>query len=558
MKLFKRCYFVIILLLLVLLTGSCETARATDQYEVTFVGINDMHSHIFPDEVSVNVDGKGNKQEVGGLARIGTVIKDIKRDDQGNVMAVSLGDINEGPLFYFFHGKAEMVGLNAAGVDVGILGNHEFDLGLDVIKETLASADFPILSPCNVDFASADVALHFFPEPYFVKTMKNGTKVGCFSLLCTELTTITNSGPLVKVEQDLTDVARRAVADLQKKGCHIIVALTHIGLDADRSLAASVEGIHAILGAHTHDALERPVIVEGPHGWKTMIGQAGSMCRYAGIMKLVVDEKGMLNENLSGWTLLEMNQSVPRDQDVQKVIRPYAEKLKSYLDRPVGKLMQDGDATKPSVRSEESALGNFLADAMRWKGGTRIAFLNGGGIRGNRIYPAGEISYNTLYEIYPWGNTLQKFTLSGKDIRQTLEVSASALKGPSDNYDTSERTPSGGFLQVSGLRVIYDLSEQPALIDNNSRILKAGNRVETVNVRNDKGQWVPLDDDEQYTVTTTGWTGSGGDKHYILAGKNGHDTCINDVQALMEYIVRSGNTVDLSLDGRITLKGTGN
>jgi 5'-nucleotidase len=362
----------------------------------------------------------------------------------------------------------------------------------------------------------------------------------------------------VKVEQDLTDVARRAVADLQKKGCHIIVALTHIGLDADRSLAASVEGIHAILGAHTHDVLERPVIVVGPHGWKTMIGQAGSMCRYAGIMKLVADEKGMLNESLSGWTLLEMNQSVPRDPDVQKAIRPYAEKLKSYLDRPVGKLMQDGDATKPSVRSEESALGNFLADAMRWKGGTRIAFLNGGGIRGNRIYPAGEISYNTLYEIYPWGNTLHKFTLSGKDIRQTLEVSASALKGPSDNYDTSERTPSGGFLQVSGLRVIYDLSEQPALIDNNSRILKAGNRVETVNVRNDKGQWVPLDDDEQYTVTTTGWTGSGGDKHYILAGKNGHDTCINDVQALMEYIVRSGNTLELSLDGRITLKGTGN
>lgn len=555
MKLFKRRFFAIILVLLILVAGSGETAWAVDQHEVTLVGVNDMHSHIFPDEISVQVDGNEKKQEVGGLARAGTMIRNVKRSDQGNVLAVSLGDINEGPLFYFFHGKAEMAGLNAAGIDVGILGNHEFDMGLDVLSETLAFADFPVLSPRNVYIASADVAVHFTPEPYFMKTMKNGTKVGCFSLLCTELTTITNSGPLVKVEQDLPDVARRAVADLQRKGCHIIVALTHIGLYADRSLATSVKGIHAILGAHTHHIMEKPEIVEGPHGWKTMIGQAGSMCRYVGIMKLVTDEKRMLNENASGWTLLEMSEEVALDRDVKNAIEPYAKELETYMARPVGTLIQDADATKPMVRGKESALGNFLADAMRWKGGTSIAFMNGGGIRGNRIYPAGEISCNTLYEIYPWGNTLQKFTLSGKEIRETLEISASALKGPSDNYDTSARTPSGGFLQVSGLRVIYDLGKEPALIDNNSRMLRSGNRVESVNVLTAEGQWVPLNDDGTYTVTTTGWTGGGGDKHYILAGKNGNDTCINDVQALVEYIVRSGNTVDLSLDGRISLKG---
>ena len=228
--------------------------------------------------------------------------------------------------------------------------------------------------------------------------------------------------------------------------------------------------------------LEKPEIVEGPGGWKTIIGQAGSMCRYVGIMKLVVNHNGMLDETASKWTLLEMTQAVAMNQDVQNAIEPYSKELETYMGRPVGALMQDVDVSKSVVREKESVLGNFLADAMRWKGGTQIAFVNGGGIRGNKIYPAGEISYNMLYEIYPWGNTLEKFILTGREIRETLEISASALKSSSDNYDPAERTPSGGFLQVSGLHVVYDLGKQPALIDNNSRILRAGNRVESVEV----------------------------------------------------------------------------
>lgn len=555
MKLLKRHLVPVLLVLLVLIAGFGTTGWAMDRYEVSFVGINDMHGQIFPSEVSVKVDGKEEKKEVGGLARVGTTIKNVKNDDQGNVLAVSLGDINEGPLFYFFHGRAEMAGLNAVSIDVGILGNHEFDLGLHVLKETLASAEFPIISPKNLDIASPDVADHFTPDPYFVKTMKNGTKVGCFSLLCTELATITDSGPLMKVEQNLSDVARRAVADLQGEGCNIIVALTHTGLDADRSVAASVKGIHAILGAHTDNSLEKPEVVEGPDGWKTIIGQAGSMCRYVGVMKLAVNENGMLDETASRWTLLEMTQAVAMDQAVQNAIEPYQKELETYMARPVGRLIQDADAAKPAVRERESALGNFLADAMRWKVGTQIAFINGGGIRGNKIYPAGEISYNTLYEIYPWGNTLEKFTLTGRDIREILEISASALKGPLDSYNMTERTPSGGFLQMSGLRVIYDLSKQPALIDNNSRKLRDGNRVEIVEVLASKGKWISLSDDEEYTVTTTSWIGCGGDKHYIFGKKNGHHTCINYVQGLVEYIVNSGNTMDISIDGRIILKG---
>ena len=95
------------------------------------------------------------------------------------------------------------------------------------------------------------------------------------------------------------------------------------------------------------------------------------------------------------------------------------------------------------------------------------------------------------------------------------------------------------------------------MIDNNPGILRAGNRVENVEFFASDGKWVPLSADEEYTVTTNSWTGSGGDKHYISGKKNGHDTCIRDVQGLVEYIVSVENAMDVSVDGRIILKGTG-
>ena len=118
---------------------------------------------------------------------------------------------------------------------------------------------------------------------------------------------------------DLTAVADRMVRVLKAKGCDVIVAMSHAGLYADRALAASTCGVHAIVGGHSHDLMTKPEIVEGPGGWKTIIGQAGSMCRYLGVMTVRVKD-GALDAANSGWTVRELTKDVPQDFKVSLII----------------------------------------------------------------------------------------------------------------------------------------------------------------------------------------------------------------------------------------------
>ncbi|MDD3516427.1 MAG: hypothetical protein PHD35_11895, partial [Synergistaceae bacterium] len=100
---------------------------------VTLLSLNDIHGHIYPE------DGEG------GLAKAATVIEAVRGENPGNTFLFEIGDVNEGPLFFYFHGHAEMRGLSLLGTDGGTLGNHEFDLGEDVLFETVSRARFPIV-----------------------------------------------------------------------------------------------------------------------------------------------------------------------------------------------------------------------------------------------------------------------------------------------------------------------------------------------------------------------------------------------------------------------------
>jgi 5'-nucleotidase len=521
---------------------------------ITFVSINDMHGHIFPYTVSVTVDGEKQKAEVGGLGRFATVVNEEELANPGNLFVTNAGDINEGPLFYFFHGGAETTGLNQAGVEIATLGNHEFDLGEAILLEAMSKANYPFvvsnLVPREGELPENMLATH-------TMTAENGTKVGFFGLLPGELHAVTGGAERFDVRQDFPEVAREMVKALRDQGCHVVVALSHIGYGEDLRLAENVGGIDLILGGHSHTAVQDKVLAEGPQGWKTLVTQAGAMGRYAGVVHLVL-EKDAVNLEKSTWELRELTASIPQDPRVVQALLPFQEKIEEELGKPFSTLTVDADARKAVVRAQESALGNVLADALRWKAKSRIAVLNGGGIRGDKVYPAGDLSYRTLYEIFPYGNTLSMVDLKGSDIREILEISASALVGPEDDYDSALRTPTGGFLQLSGLKVVYDLTAEPALIDNDNVRQREGKRLVSAEVLQEDGTWLPLRDDEVYSVATMNWTSGGGDKFYVFGErkKEGaeYDSRVMDVEVIAEYVREQGGLTPY-LDNRIILQG---
>ncbi len=548
MRIWKRSMGVLGILLLF-----AGVALAGEKH-ITFVSINDMHGHIFPYTVSVTVDGEKQKAEVGGLGRFATVVNEEELANPGNLFVTNAGDINEGPLFYFFHGGAETTGLNQAGVEIATLGNHEFDLGEAILLEAMSKADYPFVVS-NLVPREGELPENMLAT--YTMTAENGAKVGFFGLLPGELHAVTGGAERFDVRQDFPEVAREMVKILRDQGCHVVVALTHIGYGEDLRLAENVGGIDLILGGHSHTAVQDKVLVEGPQGWKTLVTQAGSMGRYAGVVRLVL-EKDAVNPEKSTWELRELTASIPQDPRVVQALLPFQEKIEEELGKPFSTLAVDADARKAVVRAQESGLGNVLADALRWKAKSRIAVLNGGGIRGDKVYPAGDLSYRTLYEIFPYGNTMSMVDLKGSDVREILEISASALVGPEDDYDSALRTPTGGFLQLSGLKVVYDLTAEPALIDNDNVRQREGKRLVSAEVLQEDGTWLPLRDDEVYSVATMNWTSGGGDKFYVFGErkKEGaeYDSRVMDVEVIAEYVREQGGLTPY-LDNRIILQG---
>ncbi len=508
---------------------------------------NDLQSAVVPFKAKVYVNGEKVKKMVGGLARVSTFYKQNVKEYGDKVVLVSGGDDTIGPLFYYFHGKPEYMGMTFAGYSVATPGNHEFDLGPAVYAEAIDYAKFDIVSSnLKVKYPLLSGKI----KPYVIKEI-GGLKVGFFGLMTSELPVISNAGEGVKVEGDYAKVAREMVKTLKAQGADVVIAVTHIGLNEDIKLAKQVKGIAAILGGHSHSLTKKAEVVDGPDGWKTVVVQAGARAMYVGRLFLPVDNGKPVIKDMK-WDIVLMDESIPEDPVVSSYLGPMIKAMEKKLSAPIGETLVDLDARKKVVRGGESNLGNFIADAFRWKFKGDIALTNGGGIRGDKIYPKGKLSYKTLTQIHPFGNTVVITSLTGEEVKKVLEISASALIGAGDNYDGKKRTPTGGFLQVSGLKVTYDLSKQPTIIDNNGKVEKWGNRVVSVEVFKD-GKWQPLDLKATYKVVTNSWTGHGGDKYYIFKQKSVYDTTMPIVDVMAEYIKYLGGKISPKVEGRITI-----
>ncbi len=511
---------------------------------LVFVETNDLQSQVMPFKARIG----GKKMMVGGLARVATVVKEMRKLYGDKLVVVSGGDDLMGPFYLAFHGVPEYEAMDLVGYDVVTPGNHEFDLGPKVYAEALKHARFAVISTnMELDYPPFIGRIHKY------RILKvGGLKVGFFGLMAPELPTISNVGDSVKVKTDLVKVARDAVKLLKKRGADVVIAVTHIGIERDIMLAKHVSGIAAILGGHSHTVVRDFHVVTGPGGWKTVVVQAGARAMYAGRLYLPIkDGRPVIDKTV--WDLVLLDKRIKEDPTVMAYLKPFVAEMKKKMSTPVGVSKVPLDARKKSVRRKEANIGDFFADAMRWKFDADIALTNGGGIRGDRIYPAGKISYATLLALHPFGNTVVVFKLKGSDILKILEISASAVPYPGDHYSGTNRTPTGGFLQVSGIKVVYDLRKKPTLISPNGKLISWGHRVVKVEVKTKTG-WKPLLPNKVYKVVTNSWLAHGGDKYFVFKSKKGYDTTVTLPDVLYAYIKHLGGSIAPKVDGRIVIE----
>ena len=510
---------------------------------------SDLQSHIFPFETTIRNNGKKKTIQVGGLGRISALAEKLRQETDGTLV-LSTGDDLMVPFYEMFKGIPEIKAMNMAGYDAITPGNHEFDLGVRTYVNAAKEASFDIISS---NLSITDSGLSQVIKPYTTKSVA-GLKIGIFGLMTPDLARVSNVGNSVTVK-DPFSTALEMVKTLKAQKVDMVICLTHIGTQMDMQLARTVPGIDIIVGGHTHDYLFRKI--RHNNGKEVLIVHAGVGGEKAGVLKFAFDSR----ITKPTWKTVLLDEKIASDQNIDSFLKPYKIAFEKKLSEPVGASEVDLDARKTVIRQKESNLGNLIVDSwIDWfkskNNAVDCAVMNGGGIRGDRIYPAGNISLKTLLEIHPFGNTVYKLTLTGEQLLRALEISASTMVIPEDGCDTAYRPHGGAFLQVGGIRFVIDPNKKPfcAIYEGRKikRILCCGERVIKAEILRN-GTWVPVEKKKTYVVLTNSWLACGGDGYYVFnEAKKKEDTTFRIVDLLTFYL-KKHSPVKPATEGRITI-----
>jgi 5'-nucleotidase len=283
-----------------LFNGSSFAASSSSK--LTILHTNDVHSRLDP----FPMDGTRNAG-MGGIAARAEIIRNI-RAQEANVLLLDAGDIFQGtPYFNIFKGEPEMRAMQMMGYDAGVMGNHDFDAGMDNFVKQLANhGKFPILM-CNYGFGQTPMENHFAPYKVFKKgDLRIGvTGVG---IELTGLVPESLYGNTVYMDP-ISNASRTAALLKKEKKCDMVICISHLGDKysdnkvSDEVLAKESEYIDLILGGHTHRFLEKPREYVNKAGKKVLVNQVG----WGGL------QLGRLDYDFSGEgeQRLDKNQSIP-------------------------------------------------------------------------------------------------------------------------------------------------------------------------------------------------------------------------------------------------------
>ena len=478
-------------------------AFAADAVKFTLVLVNDIYK-------------MGEEKGRGGFARLAGIVA-AERARSKNVLVFHAGDTLSPSLMSGFDQGAHIIELlNISKPDVFVPGNHEFDFGEAVYLKRMGEANFPIFAANLRDGKGAMLPRHQDRAIFDL----GGIKVGVVGLALAATKKISAENSLVfELEMDTLVAQTKA---LRAEGADFIVACTHTPIDMDYEIARSGL-VDVLLTGHDHDLrIEydgKAVMVES--------GEEGQFVTAIDFDAMVVTQEG---RRVVSWRPhfrpTDSAEATP-DPAALAIVKRYEAELAQQLDVEIGKTTVELDSRTASVRGEETNMGDLIADAIRASTGADVAITNGGGIRANKLYPAGSaITRRDVLTELPFGNATALVEITGADIVAALENGLSQVENRQ-----------GRFPQVSGMVVTYD-PRQPA-----------GSRVVSVTI-----DGKPLDKLARYKVGSNDFMVKGGDgyaalgKGRVLIGGTDGKLLANEV---MVYLKRLG-AVDLRTQGRIT------
>ncbi|MGH8886648.1 MAG: bifunctional metallophosphatase/5'-nucleotidase [Egibacteraceae bacterium] len=519
------------LALAALLVG-CALARPDGTVDVQVLAINDLHGHLEP---ASGAAGEVEGTAAGGVEYLATHVR-ARKATNPNTVVVSAGDlIGASPLLSaLFHDEPTIEAMNTLGLDLGAVGNHEFDEGAAELRrmrgggchptdgcadgDGFGGAKFGFLAANVIDRGTGET---LFP-PYAVRAFK-GVKVAFVGMTLEATPTMVTPRGVGGLEfRDEADTVNALVPELQQQGVEAVVVLLHEGgatpggINECPGISGPIvdivgrmsDAVDVVVSGHTHQAYN--CRLDGK-----LVTSASAFGRLVTAIELTVDRARRDVVSARAANLI-VTRDVDRAADLRNLIARYAELAAPVANRVIGTIT--ADLTRADNTAGESALGTLIADAQLsatagpGAGGAVVAFINPGGIRADlTVAPSGseapgEVTYGEAFAVQPFGNHLVTLTLTGAQIDALLEQQWCGQ-------------PSSRVLQAShGLSYTWSASRPPCQDRVDASTITIGG--------------APVDPASRYRVTVNSFLADGGDNFTVLAEGTDRLVGILDLDAL--------------------------
>ena len=452
------------------------------------------------------------------------------------VSTVSCGDFASGGVVgAISQGEQVVEIMNYVGYDVVALGNHELDYGVPQMFKLTKSLEAPVVC-ANLKNVQTDTYL--YPAYHIIRYGE--VDVAYIGFTTTTSGTVKSlsdeqGNPLYSfMRNEFYENAQYFIDEARSKGADYVIALAHLG-DSEKSgghpnsigLIGNTTGIDAVIDGHDHHVISEQFF-NNKEGKPVLLTSSGTNFHYIG--KLIINTDGTMNSSLIDIT----DDKVTADSNTKQFVEKIKEEVNSQGNFVIGRSevdlsIKDADGSR-IVRIRETNIGDFCADALRSFTDADIALVNGGGIRAD--IKRGDILFNDLYNVMPFGDMIATGTLSGEQLLDVLEFSVSALPNEA-----------GTFMQISGLRFELNPNIPSAVVKDVETgiflpIGEGERRISNVEILDKQsGEYRAVELSRQYTIATL-------DYLILEQGGSGILSCVKpdsiywgaDIEVLRHYL----------------------
>lgn len=394
--------------------SGCGGAAEKDEHLV-ILHTNDTHSAIEP-----------NRHDLGGVARRKVLIDSV-REANKNVLLIDAGDAVQGSLYYtLFGGEVERKVMNSLGYDIQILGNHEFDKGMEQLAKEWKQLKATRLST-NYDFSGTALDSLFVTS---VTKQFSDKKVGFIGINLDPAGIISEANYEGVKYIDGVKAANEEAAKLKADGADMVIAVTHIGYEnepgySDMDIAAASKDIDVIIGGHSHTAINPADKRAGVPKWRVANAEGDTISVLqtgASGVNLGEIDINLTTKDVSA-RLIPVDSRLDNrlDPAIEQIIAPYRNQVDSMRSQVIGNSPFEFERKSPEML-------NLLSDFVRVRGAelcgkpVDLAIMNKGGIRNSLA--EGPVTKGEIIDIAPFDNSIVVMEIKGRDLLDNFGVMA--------------------------------------------------------------------------------------------------------------------------------------